>query len=162
MISMPICCLFFTTWKWVKNDHFFILGWTISLAHNETAFKRACESLSLRLIVMWTGTCRIPLRRPTNPPVAQEWCVWCWSVPAQILGGVLVVQSALVSSLYHTCRPHFRAFVNAMSNAVNECEYIGNGFVNYTCVCVWVCVTGGPSALTEPQLKSCSERGGAC
>ncbi len=137
---MPICCLFFTTWKWVKNDHFFILGWTISLAHNETACKRACESLSLRLIVMWTGTCRIPLRRPTNPPVAQEWCVWCWSMPAQILGGVLVVQSALVSSLYHTCRPHFRAFANAMSNAVNECEYIGNGFVNYTCVCVCVCV----------------------
>ncbi len=158
---MPICCFFifffFTTWRRVKNDSVLILGWTVSS-------KRACGSLSLRLtlmiIVKWTGTCRIPLRRPTNPPVAQEWCVWCWSMPAQILGGLLVVQSALVSSLYHACWPHFRASANAMSNAVNECEYIGNEFVNYTCVCV--CVTGGPSALTEPQLKSCSERGGAC
>lgn len=100
---MPICCFFifffFTTWRRVKNDSVLILGWTVSS-------KRACGSLSLRLtlvtIVKWTGTCRIPLRRPTNPPVAQEWCVWCWSMPAQILGGLLVVQSALVSSLYYS------------------------------------------------------------
>lgn len=53
---------------------------------------------------------------------------------------------------------HFEASANAMSNAVNKCEYIGNEFVNYMCVSV----TGGPSGLTEPQLKSCSEKGGAC
>ncbi len=126
--------------------------------------KRACGSLSLRLtlviIVKWTGIAGFHWEGPQTRLLPRNgvcdagqcqhrsWVVCWWS---NLHSSVLYITHA-----GHTSEPS----ANAMSNAVNECEYIGNEFVNYTCVCV--CVTGGPSALTEPQLKSCSERGGAC